>query len=782
MQWSNLSIGKQIRIGFGIILSLLVAIGAIGYVGISRMKTKAALVIDGNKLDAKLAQSEVDHLNRANAINAFLTDPKVVDLDIEENEHDCMLGQWLESPERRKYESDISSIKPLIKAIEAPHAELHQSAVEIKKVFRQVDPDLLGFLNESESDHLRWASQIREAFMQKSDTLGIETDPEKCSLGRWFDSPEAKTAYQNGNSEFKKSWEALVIAHKKLHESTIEIEKNIAFKQADTAMKERKALISRIEETAKELNAMLDELVAEVVRPHRQDAETNNNVSELILWSTAEEAINQNIIRGLLEMQRILSQYETEKSQDLWDKFNSLLPDYNSGMGSALTTLNSKPGLHEKTNKISELSRQYLADAASYKQKMEIGMKAEAATQKAQKIFDESTMPLLDDTIHQLGIMKAQVEEDLKGVANAQNIYAARTLPALKNLQAGLKEIRTQAKKSIITDEEMLESVKLTQKTVTVIGALALLVGILFAYFVPKGIIKMMYIISRQMDDAAGQVASAAQQMSASSQSLADGTAEQAAAMGDTSSSLDTMAAKTQQNEANVKEADKLMKGANVLVNEADGAMDELSDSIREISVASEETQNIIKTIDEIAFQTNLLALNAAVEAARAGEAGAGFSVVADEVRNLAIRAAEAAKNTSELIEGTVRRVQTGAGIVDRTNDAMTKVSQSALKVGELLSEIAVASHDNTSGIAKINQNISDVDSVTQQNASSAEQTASASEEMAAQAEQMKDLVKALRRMVGFGSGERQKQLSGQGSQIPMLAIEAPEREAIYEA
>ena len=142
----------------------------------------------------------------------------------------------------------------------------------------------------------------------------------------------------------------------------------------------------------------------------------------------------------------------------------------------------------------------------------------------------------------------------------------------------------------------------------------------------------------------------------------------------------------------------------------------------RSISKASEETSKIIKTIDEIAFQTNLLALNAAVEAARAGEAGAGFAVVADEVRNLAMRAAEAAKNTADLIEGTVKKVQDGSLLVATTNDAFSQVKESTTQVGNLVSEITEASKEQSSGIEQVNIAISEMDKVVQQNAANAEE------------------------------------------------------------
>ena len=292
---------------------------------------------------------------------------------------------------------------------------------------------------------------------------------------------------------------------------------------------------------------------------------------------------------------------------------------------------------------------------------------------------------------------------------------------------------------------------KLRQITLIITGVILGLAA-LAATLLTRSITRPLIRMTEGLNEAAEQMGTASTEVAGSSQRLAEGASQQAAAIEETSASLEEMSSMTRQNADNAAQAHKLSTEADALMTKADGAMSLLTGSMREIHSASEETRKIVRTIDEIAFQTNLLALNAAVEAARAGEAGAGFAVVADEVRNLALRAAEAARNTTDLIEGTVHKIGEGVELVSAANRSFSQVVKSSKSIGELAGEIAAASSEQAQGIAQIDKAVSEMDTVVQRNAGNAEESAAAAEEMSAQAQCVKNYVEELATLVN-GSG-----------------------------
>lgn len=245
----------------------------------------------------------------------------------------------------------------------------------------------------------------------------------------------------------------------------------------------------------------------------------------------------------------------------------------------------------------------------------------------------------------------------------------------------------------------------------------------------------------RAIHSAADQVAAGAGQVAAASQSLSQGSEEQASSVEEVTASIAEMTEEVKQSAAKANQAAELGLAAKNDAIKGNDQMKEMLQAMRDINEASNNISKIIKVIDDIAFQTNILALNAAVEAARAGQYGKGFAVVAEEVRNLAQRSANAAKETTDLIEGSIEKVNTGTVIANNTAQALNQIMESVSKASELVSQISSASNRQASAIAQINQAVEQVSQVVQTNSATAEESASASEELSSQADMLKQMV-----------------------------------------
>ncbi|MEA1921218.1 MAG: methyl-accepting chemotaxis protein [Pseudomonadota bacterium] len=300
-------------------------------------------------------------------------------------------------------------------------------------------------------------------------------------------------------------------------------------------------------------------------------------------------------------------------------------------------------------------------------------------------------------------------------------------------------------------DNTYSTNASLRQKSIMV-GIAGALVAIVLIYFlISRQVITPIDRLSGSLNEGADQVSSAAGEVSSTSQLLAEGSSQQASDLQQTNLSFSEIEKKARDNADHSVKADQLVNETITMITSVRSSMNEMIDSMEKIKDASQKTQKIIKTIDEIAFQTNLLALNAAVEAARAGEAGAGFAVVADEVRNLAGRSAEAAKETSLMIAETMESVNQGAEVLEKTNSDFAAVDEGATKTQVIIGEITENSNAQSESLITISSSLTKIDNITQQNAASSEEAAAASEELSAQAEEMKGMLNQFQTMIKGG-------------------------------
>ena len=555
-------------------------------------------------------------------------------------------------------------------------------------------------------DHLKWLEKLNKLFLENLKTTDVTLDYKKCGLGKFIYGEEGKKLAET-DPEAGKLLEQIIEPHIHLHESAAEIK----------------------EEWQQIHPGLVDLLYARLGDHYRWV----QKVSQIVIEN------NPNVDIQIDPTQCGFGKFlNSEKCREYQKSF---------------------PAFAAFVEKVKSPHNVLHESAEDIKKALKAGDQA-----KAKKIYENTTLPELKRVESDI----LAIINDEEGLLQAQHvckeIYDTKTIPALNETQEKLYALGDYFKEQSGSAETKLKNVvKASQITITAVSIVAIIVAVGLSLFLVRSITKPIRLIIARLRTGSEQVTAASSQISGASQQLAEGASEQASSLEETSASLEEMSSMTKQNADHAIQANGSMSDASKLIDDGVEAMGRMSQAIAEIKTSADETAKIIKTIDEIAFQTNLLALNAAVEAARAGEAGKGFAVVAEEVRNLAGRCADAAKDTSQLIEGSQKNADSGVSVSEDVGNNLSGIQENASKVATLIAEITAASKEQSQGIEQVNLATAEMDKVVQQNAANAEESASASEELSAQAQELDNMISELNVLIEGSDDRHASSMAGAG-------------------
>ncbi|MBI5690397.1 MAG: chemotaxis protein [Verrucomicrobia bacterium] len=372
----------------------------------------------------------------------------------------------------------------------------------------------------------------------------------------------------------------------------------------------------------------------------------------------------------------------------------------------------------------------------------------------AEAVRSAAGVPGLKETLDATAVAgKSVLAELLLGNnAGALERYIAQFNPAvdraIRALQTENQAIERAAQAEVVGREQTIR--RLLVVCFAVVAGIILLY-IVAAWYFQRSVSRPLSGVARRLSSAAESLNGLARTISASTSKVAEGANNQAASLEETGASLEEISGMTRRNAEGASRAKGIASQTRAAAESGTGDMGRMSSAMEAIKTSSDNIAKIIRTIDEIAFQTNILALNAAVEAARAGEAGMGFAVVAEEVRSLAQRSAQAARETGEKIADSIRKSDDGVAICGKVAVGLRDIVTRAREVDTLVGEIAAASAEQNQGVQQVVTAVGQIDRVTQANAASAEETAAATTEMMREFEVLRETVEQLWQLVGQG-------------------------------
>jgi methyl-accepting chemotaxis protein len=611
-------------------------------------------------------------------------------------------------------------------------------------------------LNVSEFSraHLSWAQGVQDFLIDSElQQLSVQKDGTKCSFGRWLASEEFQRQSELAGKKLVNIIERMRAEHLELHTSAELVE------QARSGETDRSRVVyqEQVAPLLQRILAAFDELEGEAQHALATKQENATKALRLIELATTCRLQEKNF--QLRQDERYF--VDNEKTMaDIFAICDELLQRLQIERHRNMVTASHQAAKHyrEAFETMVDHDRRKDAAMATMVDDATEFQRACGDMQEGQKRIMQATADTALSTVYiTLGI----------AIVAGMGIAWILTSDITKGISAAMSHLTAMAREGDISHDVPREFLERQDE----VGDLAKAMEFVLVDY--RGIAKMTAALAKgdwtmdakvksdrdemnnniknmleQVNSALGQVyanamqvANGAGQVSSASQAMSQGATEQASSLEEITASMTELGSQTKQNAENASQANQLADTARGAANKGNDQMGQMVEAMGRISESSQQIGKIIKVIDDIAFQTNLLALNAAVEAARAGKHGKGFAVVAEEVRNLAARSAKAARETSDLIEGSIKQVQDGSTIANGTAEALKEITEGITRASDLVGEIAAASNEQAQGITQVNEGLGQIDSVTQQNTANAEETASAAEEMSGQATELQSLM-----------------------------------------